>query len=726
MGKLIIVSNRLPFTYKKVDGELTFTRGGGGLATALASYTTGTKKSLWIGWPGLPSEELDESDKEQITRELADHNCFPVFLTRKQIDQFYNGYSNSVLWPLFHDMDIVDGNTKENWSAYKEVNKLYADTVLSMSASKDTVWVHDYQLMLLPELIRIKRALSTIGFFLHIPFPSAKNLATIDSASPLIKGMLGADLVGFHTPSYTNNFLKACTEQNIGRVGTDKIALPTRVVRATEFPIGIDYDSFAKATKTREVAVEYKKLQLRYHGKKVILMSDRMDPSKGLVERLKAYQTLLKNSPELHGKVVLSMIAIPSRGDIEVYKQLRKEIESLVDAINKEFKTARWKPIEAVYDNLPFAKYAALYRRADIAFIAPIRDGMNLVAKEFLASATKHDGVLVLSETAGAAEELKDAVMVNPKRPKTLVEGLSKAITMPRSELRRRTANMQRHIKHFNVDRWVDSFITTLEKPITAKPFVHRTYTFTTRHQDALLAQYHIARKRLLLFDYDGTLAPIVKNPDDAKPTSKLLRLLERLADDEHNDLVIVSGRSRDDLQQWLGELPIALAAEHGALFRRKGGKNWHKTLAKTENWKDEIGELFDYYAEATPGAHVETKEWAIVWHYRNASPFYAQKHLVILKRLLRPLAKTYGLTIKEGKKILEVHPAEMHKGRVSQEWLIHDHDFVLTIGDDTTDEDMFAAVPPDAWSIKVGSGLTKANYRLKDVPAVHSLLRKL
>lgn len=723
MGKRVIVSNRLPVTVKKLDGELIYTQSNGGLATALSTFTT-KRNSLWIGWPGLAEEDVTEQEKKAITIELKKRNCHPIFLTKKQLDLFYNGYSNGVLWPLFHDMEISHGDTEANWKEYVSVNKLYADTTIELSTAKDTIWVHDYQLMLVPERLRVVRPKSKVGFFLHIPFPASKHLFKTPYANKLLRGTLGADVVGMHTPSYVKHFLACCTQAKIGRVGSEKVLLPDRVVKVTDFPISIDYDAFSKATNTLEVAKEYRRLKWKFRGKKVILISDRMDPTKGLVERLKAYQTLLRENPGLHGKVVLAMIAMPSRGEIEVYKKLREDIENLVKEINAQFKTKDWKPIDARFDSFPFAQYAALYRRADVAFIAPIRDGMNLVAKEFIASATKHDGVLVLSETAGAAEELKDAILVNPKRPKSLVEGLQKALTLPKSELRRRTANMERHIKHFDVDRWVDSFITTLEKPVTI-PTTPRTKTLTPRVMVQLKKEFKAASKRLILLDYDGTLVPFAKHPGEAKPSKELLAFLKKITKEPRNDVVIVSGRDKEYLEAWFGKMPIGLAAEHGALFRRNGGKNWHKTSSASLDWQSEILDLFNYYSDITPGAFTEQKNWAIVWHYRNASPFFAQKHLVALKRLTKPVVKEFNLTFKEGDKVIEILPTEINKGRIAQEWLIKDHDFVLCIGDDATDEDMFKSVPPVAWSIKVGRGITSAAYRIPSQSVVIDTLKK-
>ena len=723
MANLVIVSNRLPVSVKRVDGKLEFYPSVGGLATGLSSYAS-KGKSKWIGWPGLPSDDLTASEKRQIARELRKHHCYPIHLTQKQLDDYYNGYSNSVLWPLFHNLEVKTGDTPKNWKAYKEVNALFAEETLLLTEPGSVIWVHDYQLLLLPELLRQERPGDNIGFFLHIPFPTPEVLGTIGHTSRLLQGMLGADLVGFHTNSYTENFLACCQAKGLGIVEPKRLILPDRVVRVTEFPIGIDYAKFTAATKQRAVRAEYRKLAWKYRNKKVIVTVDRLDPTKGLDGRLVAYKKFLKANPKLHGKVVMVMLAVPSRADIEEYKALRVKVEGLVADINSSFGTSRWNPVEYLYESWPFPRLAALYQRADIAFIAPIRDGMNLVAKEYLASRPKHDGVLILSETAGAAEELKEAVMVNPSKPKTLVDGLTQAITMPRQELRRRTRTMQKHIEEFTIQKWADNFIESLQAPLI--PTTSRVKGLNQNRIREIVASYHQARKRVILLDYDGVLKNFNKDPNAAKPSPRILKLLERLGSNPANEVVVISGRSKADLGAWFGELPLALAAEHGALFRRKNGRAWHKTTTHDNKWKKSVADIFEYYANLTPGAFVEHKEWSLVWHYRAASPYYSQKHLVILKRLLRPIVKANNLSIKDGNKVLEVHPSDISKGRIAQEWLIHDHDFVLCVGDDATDEEMFAVMPPEAYSIKVGRGLTLARMRTKTVRDVLDLLGKL
>ncbi|MEJ0073290.1 MAG: bifunctional alpha,alpha-trehalose-phosphate synthase (UDP-forming)/trehalose-phosphatase [Candidatus Saccharibacteria bacterium] len=722
MPNLVIVSNRLPVSVKKVDGKLEFFPSTGGLATGLSSYTNklGTK---WIGWPGIPSDGLTEADRAHVARELRKQRCYPVFLTQQQIDEFYSGFSNSVLWPLMHDLP-VDPTPPGTWQAYKAVNEQYADEVLRLSSAGSTVWVHDYQLMLMPEMIRRAGRKDRIGFFLHIPFPAAKVLTQISQAKVLLHGLLGADLIGFHTRRYAEQFMSDC-EELLGTLrDRDRLLVGKRSVRVTEFPMGIDYTRFEQATKLPANRLNAAKLRRKYRGQKIIVSVDRLDLTKGLVERITAYQTLLRQNPDLLGKVVLVMIVAPSRTDVPAYKKLKLQLDETLESIRDEFETPKWKPVDFIYEVVPLDRVMTYYQMADVAFIAPIIDGMNLVAKEFIASKKDNDGVLVLSETAGAAEELRDAIRVNPAKPQTMVRGLKQAINLPQRELQRRAKTMQKHIREFTVQKWAESFMDNLQRPLPIKPPLPKTLTATRTTR--LVKDYAKASKRLLLLDYDGVLRAFETDPAAAKPSAVVTRLLRKLGSDPKNDLMIVSGRSRDDLGTWFGDLPIGLAAEHGALIRRKAGKNWHHTSSSGLEWRREVIDLFEYFAAETPGALVEQKEWAVVWHYRAAKPYYAQKNLVALRRLLRPAVKRYGLRLLEGNKVLEVRPSDVNKRRAAQEWLVHDHDFILCIGDDVTDEDMFTAVPAGSYSIKVGGGQTAANYRLKNVDEVIKLLGRL
>ncbi len=724
MPNLVIVSNRLPVSVKKVDGKLEFSKSIGGLATGLASVDD--KISAWIGWPGIADDELTDADRAEIRHELKKQNCHPVFLTQELINAYYNEYSNRLLWPVFHQLEPGIESSKQTWAAYREANKIFAEETLRLTKPGSTVWVHDYQLLLVPNMLREARPKDKIGFFLHIPFPKPSVWMTVPEAPQLTLGLLGADLIGVHTKGYRDNFLKACDKIGIGTVQDDNITLVNRVVRVSDFPLGINYSKFAQATKKRDIQKEAAKLMWKYRGKKIIVALDRLDPTKAFIERLVAYRSLLKDHPELRSKVVLAMIGNPTRQTVPEYIQLKEKVEKLVKEINDTYGTKRWTPVDYQYKVMSQEQIAALYSRADVGFITPIRDGMNLNAKEYIASQQQKPGILVLSESAGAAEELKDAILVSHARPQSFVDGLYKALTMRPNDLNRRLKNMQRHLSYFTAEKWADKFLATLQKPQSSIG-IHRTHALNKDQQVKLLAAYENASRRLLLFDYDGTLTPIINgDPIEAKPTTTIKKLLTSLAEEPRNDVVLVTGRSKEEMQDWFGDLPIGIAAEHGAYFRRDSGKNWHKTSSSALDWQEEVGDIFDYYADETPGVHVERKNWSLVWHYRNAAPFYAQKSLVALRRLLKPIAKKYDLSIEEGKKIIEVKPTEITKARASQEWLIHDHNFVLSIGDDKTDESMFEAMPPDSYSIKVGRGRTEANYRVADIPAVFELLKKL
>jgi trehalose 6-phosphate synthase/phosphatase len=723
MSQVIIVSNRLPVSVKRENGKLTFSPSIGGLATGLSSYIE-DRKNRWIGWPGIASDDLSERDKRKIIARLARHNCVPVFLTQKQIEDFYNGYSNSLLWPLFHDLPFRDSNQARHrqwWQAYRRVNNSFAEAVINIAGSNDRIWVHDYQLLLVPDMLRNQLPRTNIGFFLHIPFPGPKTLPRLNEYKKLLRGVLGADLVGFHTSGYVNAFLENCAAARVGTVGEHQILLNDRVTRVAEFPMGIDYEKYASANKSRVVKAAIRRFKRRYRGLKVIAAVDRLDPSKGLVERLQAYRELLKREPKLRGKVIFSMIAAPSRTDIPAYQKLARRLDELVAEINKAYGRRGWQPVDYMNSAQPFEEVTALFAVADVAFIAPLRDGMNLAAKEFVASKRKH-GMLILSETAGAAEELQDALIVNPLRPESLVNALQQALTMPKRELRSRLKNMQRYLAGHTVQNWAKTFVDTLQKPVPGTRPITRT--LKGKLEQALLKDYRQAEKRLLLLDYDGSLVPFRENYGDAKPPQKLLNLLQSLS--AQNDVVLISGRQATDLKPWFKSLNIHLVAEHGALIKKADSKSWQTLVRGETKWKREVQPILEKYAALTPGARVEVKPHSLVWHYRASPPYYAQKYAVTIRRVLRPIIKTYGVQIFQGNKILEVKDPRINKGAAAERWLKGNYDFILAIGDDFTDEELFQVLPFEAYSIKIGRGRSYARFRLSGSPEAQKLLKKL
>ncbi|XP_055346899.1 uncharacterized protein LOC129594290 isoform X2 [Paramacrobiotus metropolitanus] len=728
---LIIVSNRLPVSVKKAEsGKLDIYPSVGGLATGLSSYTKNAENK-WIGWPGIPSNDLSEEERRHISDELQKYNCYPVFLSQDQLNDFYNGYSNSILWPLFHDLPVTqeaDDLRDRYWNAYQQVNHLFLEVILALSGTDSSVWVHDYQLMMLPAMLRSARPLENIGFFLHIPFPAAENFATnLKWGSDLVAGLLGADLVGFHVQSYLTNFLDVVEQYGMGSVDREntRINLVDRMVQVADFPIGIDYKRYFQASKDPAVQHELFKLRNKYQGRKVILTVDRLDPSKGLVERAAAYQTLLKDNPSFRGKIVLVMLVVPSRTEIEAYKNLKIRLEALVGEINREYGTKNWIPVHYMYKSLPFERLNALYQLADVAFIVPLRDGMNLVAKEYLASKPNKDGVLVLSKTAGAAEELSDAVIVDPARSETLVNGLVKALRMPPQEFRRRADSMRKQIESSDIHNWATNFISALNLASDSPENGSPTVGLTKRQAAKLRSRFESAKSQLVFLDYDCVISPLIQIQDAEsidKFVAELNSLLKELS--VSTDVVVVTGQTQSTLEEKFGNLDVTLVAEHGIFERLPGKKKWRSF--RSADWQPKILVHLNKFAELTPGSEVETKDCSLVWHYENASAYDAQKHLLEIKRVITPLANVWKLDLIQGNMTLEIRPKGRCKGSTAKELVgRNSYDFVLVVGDDQEDESLFADWPDEAYTVKVGHGRTGARLRVFRPEEVLSLLRK-
>ena len=715
MPQILIVSNRLPVTVKKVAGKLTFETSMGGVATGLASYVA-NRKSKWIGWPGIASEDLTEADKKKIIKELAKRNCVPVFLGRKQLDNFYNGYSNSLLWPLFHNLPMAPAKDIW-WQAYKSANRAFHDVVLQTATTTNSVWVQDYQLLLLPEMLKLERPKLHVGFFLHIPFPEGRSLRKLPSSELLLKGMLGADLVGFHTEQYVANFVKAVQQFDLGLSVDDQLILPDRTVQVTDFPMGIDYEKFKIARKSPAVKAAVKELKRKHKGMRIIAGVDRLDITKGFIERLNAYRDFLRQHQREIGKVVFVLVGAPSRGEIEAYQHLSSKVDTLVAAINSEFGTPRWQPVEYNNQGLSFEELTALFQIADVAFVAPLRDGMNLVAKEYIASKKKH-GVLILSDTAGAAYELKDALLVSHKKPATLVAALDQALHMRKREMKSRFGRMQRHLERHTVHTWASDFMTTLQKPVPGTPNLV-TRGLNVKLQTTIHARFLQTENRLLIVDCDSSLK-------DKSTSRKLLVCIRKLAADPATAVVIVSRYSAADLDMPFSTMPVSLVAESGSKIKLAGHSRWQHLSPATNLWKKEILPLLDTYSALTPKSQIDENPHSVVWKYPQSPPYYAQKNAVILKRLLKPYLKSYGLTLSQANKSLEIKDPNFSKAKALNKLLASAPSFVVAIGDDLSDEALFMALPTGSYSIKLGNGRTAARYRLPNENAAIEFLHML
>lgn len=724
--KFVIVSNRLPISVSREKGKLVFTPSPGGLATAVSSLDTNGADQLWIGWPGISSDELKPGEKTLIKLRLRKDGYYPVFLTKEQVHNFYEGYANDTIWPMFHYFQSLAQFNTEYWDAYREVNQKFAKTISEQADERASIWVHDYHLMLLPNLLRQAMPRSAVGFFLHIPFPSYEIFRLIPNRKELLEGILGADLVGFHVYDYGRHFMSSVL-RILGLESTHgSIVLPDRIVTVDVFPIGIDYDKFKDAPSDPAVVAEMKILNDHYLKHKIIISVDRLDYSKGIVKRLEAFAKFLEDNPQYHKKIVLVVIAVPSRTEVESYQQLRDAVEQTVSRINGKYASLDWTPIAYQFKNLPFEQLVALYARADVALVTPLRDGMNLVAKEYVATKQAIPGVLILSEMAGAVDELQEALRINPNDTGSIIEALKTALTMPKNEQRQRLESMQRRLSRYTVKRWASDFMEQLahSKNIQAE---RREKDLPETVKVQMIQDFKKAKSRLIILDYDGTMRELVSSPKPAQatPPAALVQLLQQLINMPKTKVGIISGRPREVMEKWFGKMDVALAAEHGAWV--KEGGNWSQVEIPFQKYKKKIMPILERYLERTPGAVIEEKRFAVVWHYRNVVPELAYVRNSSLRHELNQVLADSDIGIHNGHKIIEMKPRNINKGTVAQELLVmYPSDFILAAGDDYTDEAMFQALPEDAYTIKVGLGETHAHFRLPRVKNVLALLEEL
>jgi len=587
--------------------------------------------------------------------------------------------------------------------------------------------VHDYQLMLLPRLIREHSPHLPIGFFLHIPFPSFELFQLLPYAwrTGILKGLLGSSLIGFHTHGYVRHFLSSVLrtlghDHQLGR-----IALRDREVKVNTFPMGIDFNKFYTAAQSEDCLERVTKLRDKFAGLKVIFSVDRLDYTKGLINRLQGYDLFLRHNPQWHDKVVFFLVLAPSRTGVKTYQAMKREIDEWVGRIHGRYGSAHWTPILYQYRTMSFPELTAMYRACDIALITPLRDGMNLVAKEFIASRPDQTGVLILSEMAGAAREMGEALIVNPFHYREIARALEQALNLTEDEQKEHNLVLQDRLRRYNVFRWAGEFVSALGATETTRSAAPAN-TLGEEAQKEIRETYRKARRRGILLDYDGTLVPFATTPQQAKPDRELRRMLSALANDPANQLTIISGRTRADLGQWFGDLPIGLIAEHGAWTRHRGGE-WQQFKPVTADWKDQIRPILQLYVDLLPGALLEEKEWSLAWHYRRADPELGSVRAKALLDDLANYTRNVDVVVLRGSKVLEVRSASINKGAAAEQWLADNQcDFVLAFGDDWTDEDMFRALPPRAYSVRVGLKPTAARFRIADQAAVRRILRDL
>lgn len=720
--KLLIIANRLPLKVNRNDhNELEFVRSEGGLTTGLDSLETDIEKH-WVGWPGTIA---DTPEEELIIREhLEQFKFHPVFLTKDQIQNHYEGYSNSTLWPLCHYFNtFIDYNT-DYWNGYKEVNEIFRNVALNFIEPGDIVWVQDYQLMLLPKMLRESGIDLNIGYFHHIPFPTYELIRVLPQRAELVSGLLGADLIGFHTHDYMRHFVSACERILDLRFELDQVSLDNRIAYADVFPMGINFNLYHDAPLLPETKEKAKELKEIFGDRKLILSVDRLDYSKGILSRIKGFERFLEKHPEYHEKTSLVMIVVPSRDTVDSYYDLKTKIDEAIGAINGKYSSINWTPLYYFYHSFDFNELIAMYHIADVALITPLRDGMNLVAKEYVAAKRDKPGVLILSEMAGAAIELSDALIINPNDTDMIADSICEALEMPEQDQMLRLQHMQRKTAKYTVNYWANNFINQLLN-------IRQNFDNVNSEQvdetiiSKIKSAYQSTEKRLIILDYDGTLSPFRKKPEDASPDAVILNILKDLVADSRNNVVISSGRDHLTLEKWFGSMNISMAAEHGAYYKNTSG--WQHNLPDSKPWNNEITDILQLFVEKTPKSMIEEKETTLVWHYRNVDAWLASlREQQLINALIEPCTRL-GLQIMRGNKIVEIKSPSHTKGSEAKRLMTLDnYDFVMAIGDDTTDEDMFKALPETAYTIKIGKMSQVARYNLRSQSKTLPFLRKL
>jgi trehalose 6-phosphate synthase/phosphatase len=731
-GKVVVVSNRLPVRLVPGARRITFEPSAGGLVSAL-SAVEGLEG--WVGWPG---GTVSRAQRRRVTESLAKDGLHPVFLDEDEVEGFYGRICNDTLWPLFHYFVDRLRITEEAWEHYVTVNRRFAEAALAIASDGSRVWVHDFHLMLVPAMLRAERPDLAIGFFLHTPFPSSEVYRLLPAREQVLRGLLGADYLGFQTADDARHFRSACLRILGLDSAPDALEVDGRTVGIGIDPIGIDTAAFRAAAKDPATAETLAELEKRYEGQTLVLGVERLDYTKGVLQKLRAFERYLELDPDRARTTTMLQVLVPSRLESpEVQAQL-DEIERLVAAINGRFGRPGITPVEYIHRSISRAELVASYRRADVMVVASLRDGMNLVAQEFAYCQSvpgpprRWNGVLLLSELAGAAHVLPGAVLVNPWHVGDIAERLAEAAALGRAERKTRLETMAARIAQLDTRRWAATFLSRLDASARRRRRVRVATPLSEASRRRLLKRFAQARRRTILLDYDGTLRELVSHPELAAPTPEILDLLGELAALPETEVHLVSGRDRKSLEHWFGALPLWLCAEHG-FVERAPGQPWRQLLDVDLSWLPRMERVLRRVASEVPGTFVERKACAVAWHYRQAEPEYGAWRAKELLLMIEQLLPGVPAEILLGHRVVEVRANGVNKGVYVGRLFPHGRQrghAILAIGDDRTDQEMYAALPPGASSLHVGTGHplgpVRHQHQLPDPESARALLREI
>ncbi|KAK9117079.1 hypothetical protein Sjap_016026 [Stephania japonica] len=778
----IIVANALPLHAQR-DAETGKWRFSFDEDALLLQMKDGFSSETEVIYVGSLKVDVDASEQEEVAQKLLeDFNCVPTFLPAELYRKFYHGFCKQQLWPLFHYMlpispDRGDRFDRSLWQAYVSANKIFADKVMEViNPDDDYVWIHDYHLLVLPTFLRKRFHRVKLGFFLHSPFPSSEIYRTLPVRDEILKALLNSDLIGFHTFDYARHFLSCCSRMlgldyasKRGHIGLDYFG---RTVYVKILPVGVHMGRLESVLNQSSTAIKVKEIQEQFIGKRLILGVDDMDVFKGISLKLLAMEQLLQQHPELQGELVLVQIVNPARSTGKDVQEAIKETKLTARRINENYSSAGYTPVILIENSIPLHEKIAYFATAQCCIVNAVRDGMNLVPYKYIVCrqgtrkmdeamnvtvGSPRTSMLVVSEFIGCSPSLSGAIRVNPWDIDAVADALHLAVTVPDTEKQLRHEKHYRYVSSHDVAYWARSFMQDLERACKdhyskrcwgigfglSFRVISLSPNFRKLSIDHIVSAYRRTNRRAIFLDYDGTIVP--QTSINRAPGSEVLSILKNLCSDPKNTVFIVSGRGRSSLSEWFAPCEnLGLAAEHGYFIRWNKNQDWEScpTVAEVD-WKRIAEPVMQLYTETTDGSYIEPKETALVWHHQDADPDFGSCQAMELLDHLESVLANEPVVVKRGQHIVEVKPQGISKGLVSEKILttmVNDGkppDFVMCIGDDRSDEDMFESilssassavlpVTPEIFACTVGQKPSKAKYYLEDTSDVIRMLQGL
>lgn len=776
--RIIIAANQLPIraTRDSDTNQWNFEYDMNGAVLQLRGTLGADVEVVYVGCLKV---EIDEDEQDDVSTLLMDKfRCVPVFLPADIGEKFYHGFCKHYLWPLFHYMMPMTWTQgprfdRDQWTAYTISNKLFADRVTEIfDPENDYVWINDYHLMLLPTFLRKRFYRVKLGFFLHSPFPSSEIYRTLPVREEILQGLLNCDLIGFHTFDYARHFLSCCSrmmgidyQSKRGYIGLDYHG---RTITVKILPVGVHMGHLQWLLSHDETAQKAKELKEEFRGKTVLLGVDDMDMFKGISFKIKAMKQLLEEQEVLKGKAVLVQIINPARSKGKDIQDVENEIDSLARETNELYGEPGYQPIVLINGPVSPQEKTAYYAISDCCVVSPVRDGMNLVPYKYTVcrqgsavldkvlgidkDAPPKKSMIVVSEFIGCSPSLSGAIRINPWNIDDLCSGMYHGIKTNEAEKVLRHEKHYKYISTHDVSFWARSFNQDLVRSCKLHDdmrfwsmgmglrfrVVALSKSFMRLSVDHVVLSYNGRNNRLILLDYDGTMIP--ENCVDKSPSSKVISVLNSLCSDPKNIVFIVSGRGRDNLSKWFSQCEnLGISAEHGYYTRWNKDSSWETcTLTKDFDWKRMVLPVMEHYTEETDGSFIEQKESALVWDHEHADLQFSSFQAKELLHHLESVLANEPVVVKRGRGIVEVKPQGVSKGTAVENIIStmrsqgKEPDFVLCIGDDYSDEDMFetiaAKVPNQSkvFACRVGMKPSKAKYFLDDTDEVMKLLQGL